>query len=469
MRLWHSNRGDTIVEVLLAISILSLILSASYTIANRSSQALRQSVEHSEAHEIAKTQLEALKSYLAQNGSALPSANSTPFCMKYDPADTSHAGLQTVTDPSFQATAYDTYPASCQLNGSDSNDSRYKVVILRPDTNTFIATVHWDRAGGNGVDQAEMYYRLYPGSITDNVGTPVTLPGCAANKYDPTGLGTCRDCAPGYRSLPGSIGIAACTPIPPSIKFVVNSVDVCGSIAGSQARYGATVTPTGNDISGNPLTAQDTGTDSSITYSELAFGATYSATFTAPPGTNPSSETAPTNPAVGTTYTTYAPSGGDSFTACTPSTTSVTTPGPSPNGRDTTTTDTTLTFQHNCQVKTIWTYSKDADPDSYYGDDYIDHYNDYYTRNTTHVGKYDGEYLLLPEPPAQPLHTYFQYTLPDSTVVFGYVDHLGSSGSYFYTFWGATWHHDAVHATGDAYYHTYNMVAHATATATVCP
>jgi prepilin-type N-terminal cleavage/methylation domain-containing protein len=56
------RRGDTIVEVLIAVAIIGVILVGAYHISNNSNIAVRDSQEHSQALKLAETQLETLNS-----------------------------------------------------------------------------------------------------------------------------------------------------------------------------------------------------------------------------------------------------------------------------------------------------------------------------------------------------------------------------------------------------------------------
>lgn len=56
-----NSRGDTIVEVLIAIAIISLVLAGAYVSANRSAKATRTAQEHGEALKAAESQVELIK------------------------------------------------------------------------------------------------------------------------------------------------------------------------------------------------------------------------------------------------------------------------------------------------------------------------------------------------------------------------------------------------------------------------
>ncbi len=70
------ERGDTIVEVLIAIAIVSLTLTGAYTSVNRSSNATRTAQERGEALKWAETQVEQIKA----SKDDLASAAYTNFC-----------------------------------------------------------------------------------------------------------------------------------------------------------------------------------------------------------------------------------------------------------------------------------------------------------------------------------------------------------------------------------------------------
>ena len=83
------QRGDTLVEVLLAMSVIGLILGSSYAIANRSLATGRNAQEQTEAVKLAESQLEFLKAYIDEDPSGVPAYSgfagfrdaSTAFCV----------------------------------------------------------------------------------------------------------------------------------------------------------------------------------------------------------------------------------------------------------------------------------------------------------------------------------------------------------------------------------------------------
>ncbi len=76
------SRGDTIVEVMIVLAVLSLAISISYATADRSLLNARQAQENSIATELAQGQVEELQ--------ALGCASGDPACDSTDPANPSY-------------------------------------------------------------------------------------------------------------------------------------------------------------------------------------------------------------------------------------------------------------------------------------------------------------------------------------------------------------------------------------------
>src|SRR5438105_550518 len=77
-----SDRGDTIVEVLLAIGVITLILSGAFVTTNHSLQGERESQERVSALKLIESQVEQAKSISATNAASLfPPKTTSPFCI----------------------------------------------------------------------------------------------------------------------------------------------------------------------------------------------------------------------------------------------------------------------------------------------------------------------------------------------------------------------------------------------------
>ena len=144
-QLTQNSRGDTIVEVLIAILVASFILGGAYVTANHSLNNIRQAEERSEALKYVQEQLERIKSQAdSSSGSAVFSIPS-PFCM-----DASTNNPVPVT------------PAACQRGGVPYSLSVTRTKVSSSGTTTtwsFAVTAAWERSGGGGNDQIIMYYK----------------------------------------------------------------------------------------------------------------------------------------------------------------------------------------------------------------------------------------------------------------------------------------------------------------------
>jgi prepilin-type N-terminal cleavage/methylation domain-containing protein len=143
----RGQRGDTIVEVLIAIAVISLVLGGAYVTTNRSLQATRSAQERGNALKLAETQMEQIKGLAATDPTALFSAPS-PFCIR-----------KTDSQP---VAATD---AACRVNlsgdqaGSNEQPS-FRISILR-DVNDFTLTETWDDVSGRQSNTLQLRYRVY--------------------------------------------------------------------------------------------------------------------------------------------------------------------------------------------------------------------------------------------------------------------------------------------------------------------
>lgn len=120
----RNQRGDTIVEVLIAAAIAGLILVGAFSIANASFKQIRASQERGEAQRYAQSQVEQLDAALA---TATPVAAN--FCIKSDGTP--------IVDTSVE----------CKRG----IDDRYSLSITHPagtPATTYQVTVQWDGVTG---------------------------------------------------------------------------------------------------------------------------------------------------------------------------------------------------------------------------------------------------------------------------------------------------------------------------------
>lgn len=89
-----SQRGDTLVEVLLAIAVVSSVLAISYSIMNRTLLTIRDNQERTEATKLAQAQIESIR-----GASSLPSLG-TNFCINGGTVTTISSSDIDFSDPS---------------------------------------------------------------------------------------------------------------------------------------------------------------------------------------------------------------------------------------------------------------------------------------------------------------------------------------------------------------------------------
>lgn len=186
-----SNQGDTIVEVLIAILIVSFILAGAYVTTSYSLTATRQAQERSEALKLVAGQAEQLKSISTEN--PLPTNNifnnAVSFCINSSnvmvAAFNAHTPMGMVPPIGMDSDAsYTPAPTGCVMSlPSGSTTVSYDLSIDRcdngDDTNDcaniqtgstlgslFIIRARWDQAGGGGRDEATLIYRVYPFTLT---------------------------------------------------------------------------------------------------------------------------------------------------------------------------------------------------------------------------------------------------------------------------------------------------------------
>lgn len=151
-KLMTNISGDTIVEVLIAIIVVSTVLAGAYASSNRSLKATRQAQEHTEALKFAQGQLEALRSL----GDAAFGRTSI-FCI-----DRTTGSVNNVTSGSpgdLIANNPVTVGPSCTFN----NGIDYEVAIDFTHVGSqysFTVFVVWPSISGNGNDKVTLSYIL---------------------------------------------------------------------------------------------------------------------------------------------------------------------------------------------------------------------------------------------------------------------------------------------------------------------
>lgn len=137
--------GDTMVEVLISMAIVSMILGGAYVTSNKSLLSVRDAQEHVDALKLASSQIESLN--------AIPAVayNSSPFC--YGPNGT----LQAVNI----STGNCTFTGNGALATNGVQPAYSVAITYDPSTLVYKVKVNWDTltSQAKGTGNVEMYYR----------------------------------------------------------------------------------------------------------------------------------------------------------------------------------------------------------------------------------------------------------------------------------------------------------------------
>jgi prepilin-type N-terminal cleavage/methylation domain-containing protein len=141
--------GDTIVEVLIAITIVSVILGGAYVTSNDSLDATQDAQEHADALQLTQAQVELLRTK-ATSGNAI-FTTATPFCIGDDGTVKSTAPACTVdSSGAVSGVSAENIYLTQITNRSGSGAGPY----------TFTAQTTWPGLQ-NKTDQVQLIYRIY--------------------------------------------------------------------------------------------------------------------------------------------------------------------------------------------------------------------------------------------------------------------------------------------------------------------
>ena len=134
MRIKHTNRqrGDTIVEVLIAIAVISLVLAGAYATVHKSTATMQDTQERGEAQKLVEGQIELLRNYYTVKSASFPAAG--VWCLGSD------GGIKTGN--------------GCVASGP----AGYQLAISTAGSNTYQVSATWDSLIGN-TSNVTMYYR----------------------------------------------------------------------------------------------------------------------------------------------------------------------------------------------------------------------------------------------------------------------------------------------------------------------
>jgi Tfp pilus assembly protein PilV len=187
LKILKSNRGDTIIEVLLAITVAAFALGLSYSIANKSLQRSISARERNEAVNILQSQIAALKqreqkttdATAFNNNFAVSStqpANFKHFCLDETATDassanwfianTSNVGMVSGSTP-LQTSGNPSYNPNYCVRHNASTDFFIDIVAMATTASQnaspptiYQVNVRWAAVGTGALNQASVYYRF---------------------------------------------------------------------------------------------------------------------------------------------------------------------------------------------------------------------------------------------------------------------------------------------------------------------
>ena len=155
LRLRRHQNGDTIVEVLIALVVISVVLVGAYVSSNKSFNNSRQAEERGQALKYLEGQLEQLKAGSLTGATVFSTAN---YCFAPNGTLTTLNGAPAsdVNADNFGTGPSDTYPAVCTTGGIAGG---YHLSIVQNNP-IFTVRARWERAGGGGREEAKIVYKI---------------------------------------------------------------------------------------------------------------------------------------------------------------------------------------------------------------------------------------------------------------------------------------------------------------------
>lgn len=141
--------GDTIVEVLIAMAVVSLILGGAFVTTHNSQIGVRNSQEHVEALKLVESQLEQLRD--AASPASQIFVLGTSFCMVNDAPTVAGCKQNSASQPGQPDSRYTLKISRACTTGCSTGSAGY----------LFTITATWPQVTGSGNAQEQMVYRLY--------------------------------------------------------------------------------------------------------------------------------------------------------------------------------------------------------------------------------------------------------------------------------------------------------------------
>lgn len=149
----RGQHGDTIVEVLIALTVVSVILGGAFVSSTNSLNNSRAAQERGEALKFVQGQIESLKLASINKNLAINSRTKI-FCMSGDLAFDTDKDIGNLPPANADNTVY---PADCQ----QGTDSRYKLSIDRQGSDTFQIRARWQKVGNGTMQELKIAYKIH--------------------------------------------------------------------------------------------------------------------------------------------------------------------------------------------------------------------------------------------------------------------------------------------------------------------
>jgi prepilin-type N-terminal cleavage/methylation domain-containing protein len=159
----RKQRGDTIVEVLVAVAIISSVLGLAYATMNRNLQSIRDNQERTEASKLAQGQIELLKNAWETKSARkdIKDRDERGFCVYLDNSNKlkiRNLGNDLPNDD-VQDDDFDDYHDDCKSENRIYNIGVKKVTGVSSDT-TYRIYVRYFKVGSDSRHDIKFVYRL---------------------------------------------------------------------------------------------------------------------------------------------------------------------------------------------------------------------------------------------------------------------------------------------------------------------
>ncbi len=148
-----TQRGDTIIEVMIAVTLASSVLVISYATMNHNTNTLQSNQERTEASKLLQGQIETIRYMYNTSPATLAAANSN-FCLAADGTTPVINGGS--PHGNLVADNWVDYPAVCDVG----MNNRYHIGVTTSDHEKYRFYIRWDRVGSGTRDEIVMVYKV---------------------------------------------------------------------------------------------------------------------------------------------------------------------------------------------------------------------------------------------------------------------------------------------------------------------